>query len=128
MKILLIVALLLSFNASAQMFDLIRTIKHDGYTSDTSTSFEDSFVSTGTMEISGSKITRIFHTCEYTICKDSTMNDEILEVHPSGQAALIFGDSGNLVTVTIISLNPTLIIMQEDVTKKTYRIDEYKQQ
>lgn len=122
----ILAGLLLSFAAQAQVYDLVRTIKHSGlFTDDTSTTLNGNFISTGTMEIRDNKIIRIFHTCESSVCKDYTLNDQLLGLHSSGKAAIIFGDSGDLATITILSLSPTLIIMQEDTNNHAYRIDEY---
>lgn len=124
-KILFILIILVPFQAQAQIYDLTRTIKHSGMFTDDSAISSD-FISTGTMEIKENKIIRMFHTCEYGICKDFVLNDEILTVDPAGFAAFIYGDSGELVVVRIISLNPSLIIMQQDSNNQNFRIDEYK--
>lgn len=122
-----ILGILLSFHAQAQVYDLVRTIKHSGtFTDDTATTINESFVSTGTLEVVGNTIIRNFHTCEFGQCSDITMNDEILGFHPSNKSVTIFGDSGELAGVTLISTNPTLIILQESIETSAFRIDEYK--
>ena len=126
----IIVALILaaaSFNAHTQVYDLIRTIKQSGaFTDDTATTLNNYFVSSGTLEIYDKRVVRTFHTCEYNICKDFILTDEILSLHPSNQVVYVFGDSGDVAWITILSTSPTLILLQQDQKSEDFRIDEYK--
>lgn len=126
-SIVALILVIVSFNSYAQVFDLIRTIKQDGaFTDDTATTLNNYFISTGTLEIYDKRVVRTFHTCEYNICKYFILTDEILALHPSNQVVFVFGDSGDMAMITILSMHPTLILMQQDANSENFRIDEYK--
>jgi len=120
-KMLFAATLLMSFNAHAQVYDLVRTITNTpGSIEDSTTSF---FTQTGTMEINGNKLTRTFQTCITSKpCLNKTYNDEIIGA--SDKSALIAGDSGDFVPITIFSLHPTIIIFYS--SGDFFSIDEYK--
>lgn len=110
---------LLSFNANAQTYDLVRTITNTpGSIQDSTISF---FTQTGTMEINGSTVTRRFHICIIgKSCDDTTYIDEIIGA--SDKNALLAGDSGDFVPITILSINPLILFYYSG---NTFSIDEY---
>lgn len=124
-KLLLTAAMCLTFNASAQTFDLVRSVvvhqSSDGTMAADDTD-ETGYTQTGTMVINGSNITRQFDTCVYGACGSYTFKDTIYAA--TDKLAMIGGDSGDLVSVKIISLHPSIIIMQID--EKIVRLEEYK--
>ncbi len=117
--------LLLSFSSYAQVYDLVRTIKNNGDTTYDS-AFHAFFISTGTMEIADNNVIRAFHTCEFDACKDFVLTEKLLSVDPSERSAALSNENGDIGLVIILSLSPTIILLNDDREFDTYRIDEYK--
>ena len=119
-KIIFVVALFLSSNAEAQIYDLVRSVNNfSGYIQGTKSG---DYTHTGTMIINGNKIKRTHTICELGVCKNFIYNDEIL--FATDYRAMISGESGDLVSIEILSLSPTIIILQEKFG--LFEIEEYK--
>ncbi len=120
-KIIFAVTLFLSINAEAQIYDIVRSVNNfSGYIQGTKSG---DYTHTGTMIIDGNKIKRTHTVCE-DICKNFIYNDEILFSTDYDYRAIISGDSGDLVSIEILSLSPTIIILQEKFG--LFEIEEYK--
>lgn len=125
-KLILASLITLSFNASAQVFDLVRSVVvHQSTLTGNMTSDDTEsigYTQKGTMEINGADIIRTFDTCVFGSCGHYVFRDKI--IGSTDTVAMIGGDSGDMVSVKIISLAPTIIIMQID--EKIVRLEEYK--
>lgn len=122
-KIILIAIIICLFAmpAQAQVFDLVRSVNTFGlYLQDTKA---NDYTQTGTLEISGSTIRRIYTICQNGKCIIQDIQDELIGA--SDYRALVSGDSGDFATITILSLSPTIIIM-EATTSGQVSIEEYK--
>ena len=118
--ILVAIGLLTSLNIHAQVYDLLRRISNEsGTIVDT---FHIANMQTGTMEIIGNTVTRRFTTClPNNPCTKKTFNDEIIFANEI--SAQLTGDSGDLVVIDILALNPRLVLFysMDDI----FTIDEY---
>lgn len=114
----------LALQAQAQIFDLVRSVNTFGpFLQDT---MAKDYTQTGTLEISGKTITRISTICQHGSCLNQHITDQLIAIDPvTGYRALLSGDSGDLATITILSTQPTVIIMETSATGKV-NIEEYK--
>lgn len=122
--LMLTISAFCSFHANAQIYDLVRSVNTFGpYLQDT---MAKDYTQTGTLEIYGKTIRRISQICQYGTCLNQDIHDEILAIAPvTGYRALVSGDSGDLVTITILSTHPTIIIMESSTTGRV-SIEEYR--
>lgn len=113
-----------SLQAHAQVYDMVRSVNTlIGLLQDTKA---NDYTQTGTLEINGNSMRRIYTICRSSNCINQDIKDEILLVDPeTGYRALIAGDSGDLAVVTILSTYPTIIIM-ETLPSGKVSIEEYK--
>lgn len=115
---------LCSLQAHAQIYDLVRSVNTFGpYLQDT---MAKDYTQTGTLEILGKTIRRVSTICQFGSCLNQDIHDQILAIDPvTGYRALVSGDSGDLATITILSTNPTIIIMETNASGKV-NVEEYK--
>lgn len=126
MKKILYVALftITPFAAYGQTYDLVRSVNTTGaFLQDTASG---DFTQTGTMQINGTQLIRSSMVCRGQECTDINLTDEILAVNSKdAHNALISGSSGDLVPITILSTNPTIIILKAEPDGKV-DIEEYR--
>lgn len=121
-KFIITCAIALGFIGSvqAQTYDLVKTTWNVAGKIESSGGY---FTHTGTMEINGSTVTRTFELCIIEQpCDSSTYVDEILGA--TDKNAILRGDSGDLVSIHILSLSPRLILFYYG--GNVFSLDEYK--
>lgn len=128
-KLIFASILMLTLDANAQVFDLVRSfvirpspLGEGLYTEDSAHPGIFEFSQTGFMEINGNQVNREFHLCINKVCQDFKYRDKIL--YADSKIAGLSGDSGDVSTLNVISLSPTIIVMRVD--GNYVFIEEYK--
>lgn len=121
LTITVLILTMLTMQVQAQVFDLVRSVNTFAFSlQDTKA---DDYTQTGTLEISGKTIRRKHTICQYGKCLTQDIQDELLAA--ADYRALVSGDSGELAGITILSLSPTIIIMEVTASGRV-SIQEYK--
>ena len=122
--LVVIIALLMSFSAQAQVYDLIRSIITNNPADSTSSVFPfhdtsnppgpDEFTHTGTMTIENGFVTMDTLVCINNICVNENKTREIVDVIHNDKTAVLKDedDESEITRFSILSTSPTIILMK----------------
>lgn len=116
-----VILTMLTIQAQAQLYDLVRSVNTFGlYLQGTKSG---DYTQTGTLEIIGNQIRRQYTICQLGNCISQDIQDELLAA--TDYRAAVSGDSGDFTSIEILSLSPTIIIMEANSSGRV-NIEEYK--